>query len=772
MSRRRRDHMLLASEACLALLTIAAVVGMHRLFADGTYRGPLVFQAIVAHTLVALLRRAGVRIVPAALACIGLAALFITWARFPETTRWLLPTGSTLDAVGDDLRGAWRTFGDVRAPAPVHNGFLAVSSAAIWAIVFVADWAAFRVWATFEALLPATTLFVFSAALGGPGSPFAGAALFAGSALLFVLVHRTANQERTSRWAGDHHRNHGRSSLIATGAALTGLAVVVGTAAGPRLPGAGAEALVAWRDLTKDEPTREVNSPMVDLNPRLVEQSEAQVFTVVSEEASYWRLTSLDEFDGQRWRSSYGTEDADGELDQDIPPEAETRAVTQSFTITGLSSVWLPAAFDPVEVHSLGASADEQKIDWDKESSTLMVDRDVKTSNNFTYEVTSVLPLWTAAELRSASPGIPDEIRGRNMDLPDSFPDAAGDWADQVTRGADTAYDKAIALQNEMQTWTYDQTVEPGHSNDALLRFLDTRRGYCEQFAAAFAALARHLGIPSRVAVGFSPGQRDPFDPTLFTVKGVHAHAWPELYIGEYGWVPFEPTPTRGPPRGESWLGIPEAQDTTGGGTGAADPGAGPDGTGATGDIGPSGDEQRESEGLTVDGGGGDGAQAEDDPFLPASLRVFGIALGVALLAYGVLVPGALAVRQGLRRRRASTPAGRVRYWWRDIAERAAAAGIALAPSLTIAESADRLAAGLPGTAPQIQDMARTMERIAYAELPVSEDEANRTHGDWARVTAEARRRVSLPRRLAAWFDARRLLPAPSGRLVAHQGPA
>jgi hypothetical protein len=83
----------------------------------------------------------------------------------------------------------------------VENGFLAVSVAAIWLIVFVADWAAFRVMATFEALLPATTLFVFSAALGGSGSPVASAGLFAGSALLFVLLQRTSNQERTSRWA-------------------------------------------------------------------------------------------------------------------------------------------------------------------------------------------------------------------------------------------------------------------------------------------------------------------------------------------------------------------------------------------------------------------------------------------------------------------------------------------------------------------------------------------------------------------------------------------
>src|SRR5690606_20197540 len=146
---RRHGHLMLAGEVALALVTVAAIVGMHRLFEDGSYRGPLVAQAIVAHATVALLRRAGLRLGPAALATAATAVLVVTWARFPDTTRWLLPTATTFDHLGRDLAHAWELFGDVRAPAPVENGFIAATAGAVWLLVFVADWAAFRAAATF-----------------------------------------------------------------------------------------------------------------------------------------------------------------------------------------------------------------------------------------------------------------------------------------------------------------------------------------------------------------------------------------------------------------------------------------------------------------------------------------------------------------------------------------------------------------------------------------------------------------------------------------------
>ena len=125
------------------------------------------------------------------------------------------------------------------------------------------------------------------------------------------------------------------------------------------------------------------------------------------------------------------------------------------------------------------------------------------------------------------------------------------DEAQKVTADGSTPYDKALLLQDYFRDptkFTYDLNVGPGHSNRALETFLfGGGRGY-RSSSQARSRPWRSVGLPARVAVGFTPGIRDPNDPNLYRVRGIHAHAWPEVYLGQYGWVPFEPTPTRGPP--------------------------------------------------------------------------------------------------------------------------------------------------------------------------------------------------------------------------------
>ena len=755
------DLLRVATEVALWLLTVAGIVGMHRLFLDGSYRGALVLQAMVAHVVVTLLRRRGVRIVPAALITLGAGVLAVTWARFPETTAWGLPTVDTVRAVGDDVSSAWRLFGDVRAPAPVENGFVVTTAVAVWVIAFLADWAAFRVSAAFEALLPATVLFVFAAALGGPGSPVASAGLFAACALLFLLLHRTAAQVHRSRWSGGTRRE-GRWSLIATGVGLIGVTVIAGAVAGPRLPGADAEALVALQDLSQPDPTRVVVSPIVSLQTNLLEQPDVQVFTVRSDRSSYWRLTSLDEFDGELWRSSYNTPDADGELPREVDSAADAETVTQQVTINQLSAVWLPAAYEP---RSIDPGPDEEVV-YDPRSSTLMVDSDVASSDGYSYSVTSAMPDWTADELRTASDEVPDEIAERYLELPDDFPELAATEAFRITGDAPSPYDKALALQDYLRSdrFTYDREVGAGHSNEALLTFLfETRRGYCEQFAATFAALARSAGLPSRVAVGFTPGIRDSGDPTLYIVRGIHAHAWPEVYLGEYGWVPFEPTIDRGPPRGQSWLGLDEQQDTSTGGSNITDSepldGSG-DGSGDGDDTSASGDDRREAgAGLGEDAvAAGEAKSGDDQGFVARVITQSAPTVGVAALAYLLLVPLAFVVQRVVRRRRARDPGARVELGWRTATDSALAAGVALPPWMTVAEKAERVADAFPGAAPEVGSLALHLEKLAYAEVDPTDDEARSAERDSSAVAAEARRTLPWWRRVLRYLDARRLL--------------
>jgi transglutaminase-like putative cysteine protease len=750
-----RSRTLLVNEAALWLVTAAAIVGMHRLFVDGSYRPMLLVEAVIAHMTVALLRRRGVRLVPAAAVTAVAGVLVLTWAHYAATTMLLLPGGETWSAAGDDLRAAWQLFHDEEAPVPVHTGFLLVGGAALWLMVFVADWAAFRARATFEALLPSATLFLFAAALGAPGGRVPGATLYAATAMLFVLLQRTLDQEHASTWAASH-RSRGRWSLLGTGATLIAITVVAGAVTGPNLPGAGAEAVLGWRDINDEDETRVVISPMVDLQTRLVEQPDAEAFTVRSPRESYWRLTSLDEFDGQIWRSSYGTNDADGSLPRQFESSVSAATVDQTFTVQGLGAVWLPAAWEPVSI-----DPGDNDVDWDEASSTLIVDRSLQTSDGFSYEVSSQVPDWTYEDLRRASAEVPEDVAERYLRLPE-INDAVGDLASDLTADVSTPYDKALALQNYLRgsQFQYNLEAQRGHSSDALTTFLfDTREGYCEQFAGAFAVMARSIGLPTRVTVGFTPGTPDAEDPTLYHVRGEDAHAWPEVYLDGFGWVIVDPTPTRAPPGAENWLGISPGQDTAPGGDVAGTPGAADAGSGQPSSPPPggaSGDEQRgspdpsrnQTENLADD---------EDDTGVSRSMRIAALVVALGALAYLLLVPAAIGTQRALRHRRAQRPADRVRLAWRDAIDRAAAAGTPLPPSLTVTEAAERLTAAVPGAAVAVHQIAAAMEHITYAEVVPSADEAERVMAARDAIVDEVRRREPLVGRVARFLDVREL---------------
>ncbi len=95
--------------------------------------------------------------------------------------------------------------------------------------------------------------------------------------------------------------------------------------------------------------------------------------------------------------------------------------------------------------------------------------------------------------------------------------------------------------------FTYTVDIEPGHSAEDLADWLFTDesptsgRGYCEQFATAMAVMARTVDVPSRVVLGFTPGETGP--DGVVTVRQRNAHAWVELWVDGQGWVRFDPTP-------------------------------------------------------------------------------------------------------------------------------------------------------------------------------------------------------------------------------------
>ena len=453
------------------------------------------------------------------------------------------------------MRDAFGQFGDIKAPAEPLEGFLVASAVAVWACAIVGDWAAFRADATVEAVLPAASLFGVASVLGADVGRIVLAGVWIGTVLGFVLVRRADRVGRTSTWVGDQ-RTHGPRALVLLGAALALGATVVAVVVGPRLPGAESEAVVNLTDLGGEDPgTRVTVSPLVDIRSRLVQQANVEVFSVRSEVRSYWRLTSLDRFDGSIWSSNGSYGKSSGNLEDGVPVASDRITFDQGFSIAALSQIWLPAAYEPRAVEV------EEAVRYDEVSGTLIVDTDVPTSDGTTYTVRSALPQHQPDALAAASPEIPADIADLYLGLPGDFSPSIRALAAEVTAGSTSRYEQALRLQDFFrEQFTYDIAVDLNHDIGDMEQFLfDVRAGYCEQFAGSYAAMARSLGLPARVAVGFTPGVADPADPTLFRVRGEHAHAWPEVFLGELGWVAFEPTPGRGAPFAEQYTRRPRA---------------------------------------------------------------------------------------------------------------------------------------------------------------------------------------------------------------------
>ena len=729
----------------------AAVFGFCRLYDTWGFLAPLLVVTAVSHLVPAVCRRREVAL-PLALALSVVTWVFtMTWLFFLDTTTALLPTLDTWRTAGAELDRSWEAFHRIVAPAPVQTGFLLATAAAVAAGAFLADWAAFRLWSAREALVPPLTLLVFATLLADDRYRTLSAVVALVAALSFVLTHRVLTLERADGWISPDRRQAGWSMLRA-GAALGVVAIIAGTLVAPLLPGVDRPALIDWRRGGNGDGARLLTSPLVEIRSRLVDTSDTPLFTVDSNERSYWRLAGLDKFDGTQWGLRADTDQrADGALRS--PARRSTDAadqVDQVFVMEGLATKWLPAAYVAEDIRTNQAG----DVRWDAETSTLVTNK--ATAAGASYRVTSSVPRYSPDELRSADPNVPDDLRFA-MSLPDDFSETAAATARDVVEraGATTHYDEALALQQffrETGGFTYSTAVNLGQDISAIDDFLAKRVGYCEQYAGTFAALARSLGIPARVAVGYTWGEPDPSVPGRYQVLGRNAHAWPEVYLGEYGWVSFEPTPGRGNPGAESYTGLNPSQvnlePTTA--TSLAPDQAAAEAAIAAAQAGLPPDEVTAAAAANRRGSGSGWLQ----PVLVTVLLLVA-AVGVYLL----IVPGTIAVRR--RRRRAGaagSPSAEVGVAWAETTEALVVTGVAARPDETHSELARRAADVLPTAGDPLRRLAGVADSAAYGPEPTADDSA--TAG---RAATEVHRAVD--RSLSATDRVMRLLdPRPLWR--------
>ncbi len=290
----------------------------------------------------------------------------------------------------------------------------------------------------------------------------------------------------------------------------------------------------------------------------------------------YWRATTLDDYTGQIWDEDLQLGDAEqrDQIDAGGPllpePAADEEGwVRQDFTVEALRDTHLLASAQPVRWRP-GTEAPVADANGD----VVVVPDSLR--RNQRYSVWSYVPRPKPSELNTFRGDYPeaadrylevvyqpvpewgtpnrDTLMAVFFGASDEFEitalESVYEAALGVTSGAQSPYEAAALLETwfrEAGGFTYDeQPPTPIGGTPALVAFVnEDKRGYCQHYAGAMALMLRLLGVPSRVAVGFTSGSYNKGNKE-WTVKDTNAHAWVEVWFPEVGWIPFDPTPGRG----------------------------------------------------------------------------------------------------------------------------------------------------------------------------------------------------------------------------------
>ncbi len=648
-------------ELIAALLVPAACIGFSRVFIDFSTVLPIIGAALLSSAVAVMARRLRVPLVLSALISIILLGALIINRYAPGTARFaVLPTSATVDRLQLVFDELIVNFQELKTPVPALQPFVAASMVGAWIMAFLTDWGAMRLRLAFEPVLPSGLLFVFTSIppVSAGGYQVLSTIVFAAAVAAWAVGQRSANLLQRGVWLANDHRR-GPASIGTAGAVVAAVAVLAGAIVGGRLPGAGADPVYSFNE--QGDPTRVVVSPYVNIRSRLVSQTSQELFTVAADKPTYWRIAGLDTYEDDIWKVAGDFSPETGKLPGQREFSGEISEVTQDYSISALAAIWLPAAFAPSEI--LAATAE---VTWNAENSSLTVANDVPDSDGVQYSLKSNVPAFTVEQLQAGSEAVPSDIADRYLSLPGDLTPLVEQRALEITQGQTTRYDKMLALQDHFRGYDYNVQLGP-REGDPIEQFLAERQGFCQQFAGTFALMARALGVPARVATGFTWGDPVGTDEesgkTIYKVTGRHTHAWPEVYFDDLGWVAFEPTPGRGLPGAVSYTGAAATQDSDVQPDNPGEPTTTTSTDPSAAGVAPQEPDFAEfNDPLLADSVTGDGSSGFQTPWrLVAVLAVIG--------AYVGGVPLVRELRRRARRKKADTPARRVETAWAEAVE-------------------------------------------------------------------------------------------------------
>ena len=720
------------------------------------------------------------------IAAANLAAALLAMVRIavPSTTWFIFPTLDSFAALRDELVFARDVISTGVAPVIPLSGIIAILALVFWGLGGLLSWGLQRGRPYVAVLAPLVVYLEFAVMDRRPGGWWSTIfMLFIGGSLFAVAFDR--RREGTGLLTSTLTRLALVRSLpslaIVTLVATLFVALISANAVSGLVPRSG---YLDWRarsGLVGEYYGSVAYNPFVGIRQSLISQTNIPLFVAdvqgdIAPDRVYWRLLTLDTFDGEQWQVG-------GEAEIGRPEEIDsfeaadaaffgpTTPIVQDILILGLQMDWLPAAYSANAMSAPNTAVDRgYRVRTDDAALRF----DALTYRGMSYVVTSDIPQPDLDVLSRTDQGLPSvvfqgaleqdafetdaatalDVEVREFEDPEQYLDLPPDLDSRIrslalgtTRGLQTDYEKALALEwffRAPGSFLYSTAIVPGHGATDLAAWLldptseNFRRGYCEQFSTSMAVMARTLGIPSRVVLGFTPGTLAK-DGRVVVVDR-NAHAWVELWMPSQGWVRFDPTP-RGDGANRATLGdlpfdVSEFLDV-------------PESVAPRFETDSRGgvlfrDEEFDIPERVATAEAGDDTASErgfPDLLLPIALLLFGL--------FG-LVPAAKWARR--RRRLRRLEGGDVAAAWHEIVDRLADLGDGPAPSATPFEFARQ-------TDPVMRPLAEVYAASVYG--PGTDDGSGIGLATQSLEDTEDRLsgRYSLGRRLAARYKLSTLIP-------------
>jgi transglutaminase-like putative cysteine protease len=519
----------------------------------GDFLGPLLVLSVVVSVSGALLRgaplprRSGV-------ALHVLLVAFVVWVMLGGSP--FSPIGSTRD-IANNIADAWTSASTWAPPIPASVPSIAPLMIPCGALaLLLVDVLACWVRRVSLAGLPLLAVYCVPISLLGKGVSWLVFLLVASGFLLMMFMQESAHIARwgrplgTSAASSDPHgfgvsTGASRTSASTVGSAAVVLAVIVPIF----IPTLHLDGLGMFGSGGGGSGIKVVN-PITDMRRNLNRGKDVPLLDVKTDDPdpSYMRIAVLTQFNGLEWttgsRQIITDQIANGlvPLEQGLSNDVPLRSYNYTVHATSnFDSKWLPTEFPVSDIQATGA------WHWDATTMDFISGNDQTTTTGLSWTMTSSKPdLSSYSMVHSLSAPLP--IQTAYTALPSTLPSLVSDLAEKVTATGTSRFERAVLLQNWFRStghFRYSLKTAPGDGNNALLTFLSRsnngRVGYCEQFASAFAVMARTLSIPARVAVGFLQPTKAANGDWVYSAHDLHA--WPELYFQGSGWVRFEPTP-------------------------------------------------------------------------------------------------------------------------------------------------------------------------------------------------------------------------------------